>query len=151
MVTTYITTSFIIGVSVLLFLYWFRYTCLLILSAKSTRDYAGAVAAANQLGFVEVQNSLRKDADLQVERLKGALDRDYELLGKLLKSHRQLDASVEIEQQMLRLYYRCLSVWCTAMKPVSPAATRAALNNMAEVVTHFANLTGERSFAGAAA
>ena len=36
--TTIITLS-----SVALFGYWFRYTCLLILSARTTRDYAGAV------------------------------------------------------------------------------------------------------------
>ena len=42
------TTILIIVGSMLLFGYWFRYTCLLILSAKTTRDYAGEVAAANR-------------------------------------------------------------------------------------------------------
>ena len=32
--------------STLLFGYWFRYTCLLILSAKTTRDYAAEAPAA---------------------------------------------------------------------------------------------------------
>ena len=41
------TTILIIVGSMLLFGYWFRYTCLLILSAKTTRDYAGEVAAAS--------------------------------------------------------------------------------------------------------
>ena len=52
-----VTTVIITASSVLLFGYWFRYTCLLILSAKTTRDFAGQVAAANQLGFLEVQTS----------------------------------------------------------------------------------------------
>ena len=54
-----VTTVIITVSSVLLFGYWFRYTCLLILSAKTTRDFAGQVAAANQLGFLEVQAQLR--------------------------------------------------------------------------------------------
>ncbi len=53
-VTLVITVS-----SVLLFGYWFRYTCLLILSAKTTRDYAADIAAANQLSFLQVQAQLR--------------------------------------------------------------------------------------------
>ena len=39
-----VTTVIITVSSVLLFGYWFRYTCLLILSAKTTRDFAGEVA-----------------------------------------------------------------------------------------------------------
>ena len=54
-----ISTVIITASSVLLFGYWFRYTCLLILSAKTARDFAGQVAAANQLGFLDVQNQLR--------------------------------------------------------------------------------------------
>ena len=34
--------------SVLLFCYWFRYTCFLILSAQTVREYATSVAQANQ-------------------------------------------------------------------------------------------------------
>ena len=43
-VTVVITLS-----SVLMFGYWFRYTCLLILSATTTRDYAVDVATANPI------------------------------------------------------------------------------------------------------
>ena len=58
----FVTTVFITVSSVLLFGYWFRYTCLLILSAKTTRDFAGEVVMANQLGFLEVQAQLRTSA-----------------------------------------------------------------------------------------
>ena len=54
-----ITTIALTAGSVLLLGYWFRYTCLLILSAKTTRDFAGEVAEANQLSFLEVQARLR--------------------------------------------------------------------------------------------
>src|SRR3954462_2652271 len=70
--------------SVLLFGYWFRYTCLLILSTKTVRDYASDVAAANQLAFVEIQSQLR-GASPELDRLRQLLDRDYAVLTSLLK------------------------------------------------------------------
>ncbi len=53
-----VLTVLIIAGSGFLFAYWFRYTCLLIVSAKTSRDYAAEVATANQLGFLEVQSSV---------------------------------------------------------------------------------------------
>ena len=61
-----ISTIVIMAGSVLLFGYWFRYTCLLILSARTTRDYAGAVATANQLSFLEVQSVLREHVQSRI-------------------------------------------------------------------------------------
>ena len=48
-----IATILITASSVLLFGYWFRYTCLLVLNTKTVRDYASEVAAVHQLGFLE--------------------------------------------------------------------------------------------------
>ena len=45
---------FNIGVSVIslaLLVYWFRYTCLLLLRTKPVRDYSKQVVAANQLAI----------------------------------------------------------------------------------------------------
>src|SRR5450631_544325 len=79
-VTLVITVS-----SVLMFGYWFRYTCLLILSAKTSRDYAFEIATANQLSFLQVQSELRQNpADL--DRLKASLDRDLAVVTSLIQS-----------------------------------------------------------------
>src|SRR5689334_11081081 len=78
--TVIITTS-----SVALFAYWFRYTCLLILSAKTTRDYAASVASANQLAFLQVQSVLRDRGAEDLDSLRDSLDRDYKVLTYLLK------------------------------------------------------------------
>ena len=87
-----ITTIIITVSSVLLFGYWFRYTCLLILSAKTTRDFAGEVVMANQLGFLDVQAQLRTSAG-NLDTLRDALDRDYAVLNGLMK--KAGDASFE--------------------------------------------------------
>ena len=65
--------------------YWFRYTCLLILSAETTRDYAADVATANQLSFLQVQTELRESpADL--DRLQASLDRDLAVVTSLIQN-----------------------------------------------------------------
>src|SRR5689334_17965035 len=140
-VTLIITVS-----SVLMFGYWFRYTCLLILSAKTTRDYAAEVAAANQLSFLQVQSELRESpADL--ERLHASLDRDLAVVSSLINASGQWG----MEDRMLQLNYRLMSTWCSVSKRFSPEAGRRALDEMSMIVSHFANSLGEQATAGAAA
>lgn len=145
-VTFIITTS-----SLLLFGYWFRYTCLLILSAKTTRDYAASVAMANQLKFLEVQSQLRGDA-ADLERLQKSLDRDYRVLTYLLK-HAAIAPSggAWVEKRMLEIDYRIMRAWYRVSRNLSPTVARAALNEMSQVVAYFANTMGERSAVSAAA
>jgi hypothetical protein len=146
-----ITTVIITTSSAALFAYWFRYTCLLILSAKTTRDYAASVAEANRLSFVQVQAALQQSsADL--DRLKTELDRDYKILNYLLKhASGRMSGDTAIEDRMLAVNYRLVAAWYRICRHVSPAAARHALDEMSSVVAHFANAMGERSLSGAAA
>jgi Skp family chaperone for outer membrane proteins len=137
--------------SVLLFGYWFRYTCLLILSAKTTRDFAGEVATANQLGFLQVQSQLR-ESSADLDRLRDALDRDYAVLMRLLKQAG--DSSSEgssIEKRMLEINYRLVGAWYRLSRQFSAAAARRALEEMSLVVEHFANVMGEQASSPSAA
>ncbi len=145
--TVIITTS-----SVALFAYWFRYTCLLILSTKTTRDYAMSVANANQLGFLQVQSLLRDAASAELDALRDSLDRDYKVLTYLLKhAANPSTGDAAIEKRMLEIDYRMMGVWYTLSRRFSPAAARRALNEMSTVVAHFANAMGEQAIAGASA
>jgi hypothetical protein len=146
-----VATIVIMASSVLLFGYWFRYTCLLILSARTTRDYAASVALANQLSFPEVQAQLRV-ATADMDRLKDALDRDYKVLTYLLKNAAKAsDGQDALEKRMLEINYRMMQTWYSVSRRFSPAAASRALDEMASVVAHFANSMGERAAAGAAA
>ena len=144
-VTLVITVS-----SVLMFGYWFRYTCLLILSADTTREYAMDVAAANQLSFLQVQAELRNQQPADLSRLQASLDRDLAVVTYLIQN-----ASGEgdwgMEARMLQLNYRMISTWCSVSQRFSPEAGRRALDEMSMIVSHFANSLGERAAAGAAA
>ena len=130
--------------SALLFAYWFRYSCVLILNARTARDFASEVVTANQLGFMNVQTQLRQGvADL--DSLQAMLDRDFAVLRPLIQG------GDGMEERLLKIHYRVMGMWCRMSKPFSAAAARQALDEMSMVVAHFANAVGERQACGAAA
>src|ERR1700693_5998151 len=104
-----LATAVVILSSMLLFGYWFRYTCLLILSARPTRDYASEVALANQMSVLEVQSQLRQTVPSDLDRLRDLLDRDYAVIRYLLKhaSHPE-DQNSLLETCMLAVDYRLM-------------------------------------------
>ena len=146
-----ITTVTITVSSVLLFGYWFRYSCLLVLNTKTVRDYAGEVATANQLGFLEIQSQLRQGSP-ELDRLRGLLDRDYAVLSSLLKgSSVTSPKDLGIETRMLAINYRVMGAWYCVSGRFSAAAARSALEEMSLVVAYIANTMGERAALSAAA
>lgn len=139
----------IIIVSGALFVYWFRYTCLLILSAKTARDYAQDVAAANQLSFVHVQSRLQTaytdDCETMLDQVHEALHRDYRLVIYLLNHAATYEALKEpVEHWILRFDYQLMSLWYRATRAISGRMAREALLEMTSIVNHLANSMGER-------
>ncbi len=148
----FLATVVIIASSMLLFGYWFRYTCLLILSARPTRDYASEVALANRLSVLEVQSRLRQMVPSDLDRLRDLLDRDYAVIRYLLKhAVRPANASSLLEMSMLAIDYRLMGAWYGAVRRVSAPIGCRALEEMSQVVAHFANAMGERVAATSAA
>jgi hypothetical protein len=144
-VTLLITVS-----SVLMLGYWFRYSCLLMLSAETTRDYAADIATANQLSFLLVQAELRDQQPADLNRLQAALDRDLAVVTYLIQNASG-QGEWGMEARMLKLNYRLMSTWCSVSQRFSPEAGRRALDEMSMIVSHFANSLGEQATAGAAA
>ncbi len=144
-VTLVITVS-----SVLMLGYWFRYSCLLILSAETTRDYAADIATANQLSFLQVQAELRDQQPADLNRLQASLDRDMAVVTYLIQNASG-QGEWGMEARMLKLNYRLMSTWCSLSQRFSPEAGRRALDEMSMIVSHFANSLGEQAAAGAAA
>jgi hypothetical protein len=137
---------FIIGVSLLLFTYWFRYTCLLILSARTTKDYASQIATANQLEFISTRESLmNENANTALDALHAPLDRDYTMLTYLLQHAASYKvAGQSVEQRIVMLDYHIMRIWFSVIRPFSQLRARRALLEMASIVTHLANTMGER-------
>jgi hypothetical protein len=143
-----IATVTITASSVVLFAYWFRYTCLLILSAKTARDYAADVAFANGLGFQQVQAALEANSP-DLDRLRTSLDADYRVVRGLLK--KAGEGSSALETQMLAINYALMGSWYQVSRHFSGNVAARTLSEMSMVVAHFANLMGEQAAAGAAA
>jgi hypothetical protein len=138
--------------SLLLFGYWFRYTCILILSTKTVRDYAGAMAAAHQLSFVQVQVQLSASAAANLDRLHQALDRDYAIVMRLLEqAGSSAQGQSSLEQWMLQTNYCLMGTWARVSLRFSRTAACRALDEMSQVVAHFANAMGELAAVPAAA
>jgi hypothetical protein len=147
-----ISTVIITASSVVLFAYWFRYTCLLILSAKTAHDYTADVAYFNELGFPAVQAELQQTGSPDLDRLRDALDKDYRVVRKLLKYMPQAgEGQSALETHMLAVNYRLMGTWYQVSRRFSANTAARALGEMSMVVAHFANLMGEQAAASAAA
>ncbi|HTP86676.1 MAG TPA: hypothetical protein VMJ34_07010 [Bryobacteraceae bacterium] len=136
-------SAFFVLVSLILLAYWFRYTCLLILSAKPARDYAAQVAVTNRLSFPRVQQSL--EAGVQpsdLEALCRQLDRDYTLLTCLMRHGAQFrEIGQSLEDRMLMLDFAIMKRTFSMRRSVD------AVREMANIVQHFANQMGEHAAA----
>lgn len=136
---------FIIAVSLILFVYWFRYTCLLILSAQNSRNYAPQVATANQLSFIDVRSELMQETPASpLEKLHRSLDRDYRVLTYLLEHAACDSAGRSIEERILMLDYQIMRAWYWMTRGLSTGMARRALLEQTSVVNHLANAMGER-------
>ena|SRR5580658_3364449 len=134
--------------SILLFCYWFRYTCRLILSAATSQDFATGIAQAQRLCFREAQLQLRRGAT-ELDQLRDMLDHDYATLARLMNQAGGMQEG--IERRMLAVHYHLTAAWYRFCSTISTSAARLALEEMSLVVAHFANSLGEAAASSAAA
>ena len=135
----------IIVISLMLFLYWFRYTCVLILSTRASRDYATHIASANQLTFLEARDRLMMDTATGFGNLHRSLDRDYRLLVYLLRHAANYNVKPQkIEHRVLMADYLMMRMWFFVTRKVSHSQARGALLEMTAILNHLANAMGER-------
>lgn len=134
----------IIVVSTVLFVYWFRYTCVLILRTRNVRDYAHQVAQVNKLSFVSAQEQLSVTfRDESLDRLHRSLDRDYRVVSYLLRNA-GTQSGESIEELMLRIDYQIMRGCYLVARPFSRSSARQVLLERASIISHLANAMGER-------
>jgi hypothetical protein len=136
----------IILFSTALLIYWFRYTCLLILGTRTGKDYAAGVAAANDLNFPGVlANVVSAETPRQLKALEQSLERDYRLLTYLLAHTVGANlGGITLEQRLLMLDFRLMRLLFGLTRAFAPSRARAAVLEMTEVLNHLANAMGER-------
>lgn len=142
-------SGIVLAGSFLLFCYWFRYVCLLILAAETPRDRSEEVARANDLYFPEVRSRLLKDDGIDLETLHKCLERDFGVIRALLDRTpiRVFDSG--FENAMLTIHFRLMSVCFKLTRGRFRECASDSLEEMLRVVDHFACLMGERSSAWA--
>ena len=134
-----IASLFIIAASSALFVYWFRYTCLLLLGQKTaevgSENYALKVTSTIRLSFPHLQRALRDDSqEFALDTLHEGLASDYRILTDLL---RQFTSGDSIEHRILLIDYKLMGAWYSL--------TRApkALMEMSLILNYFASEIGE--------
>jgi len=135
----------IIVISTALFVYWFLYTCVLILRTRDARDYAQHVAEVNHLTFLTAQQQLAaaQDRKESFDKLHESLDRDYRVVSYLLR-HAGTQSGQSIEELMLRLDYQIMRACYYVSRPFSASSARRFLVERASIISHLANAMGER-------
>lgn len=140
-----VSISLIVVFSLVLFAYWFRYSCLLILQTRSkgaeAEQNAGAIdgLSASGLSFESVQASLRSSGGgtATLDQLNRDLLNDYRILSFLLRHSSDMGVD-PIEQRMLLLDYRLMQLWYQLTRKISPPQARRALDEMSNIMGFFA-------------
>src|SRR5579872_3757218 len=130
----------IITISGLLVVYWFRYACSLVLSAKRESDCIAHVAAVNGLTFLTVETRLKK-GDPSLDALSKSLDRDYDVLLYLLR-HARGRGLDSMEPRLLLWDHQALQVWYRCVRRFSRGQARKALEERSRILNYLAHQMG---------
>ena len=136
-----ITSVLIIAISAILFVYWLRYSCVLLL--RSARERAEECQVADDRFSVScVQERLKTEDDLGA--LERALERDYQVVTSLIEHAADLELA-SIENRLLVLDYKLMRLWSHVTRGLAPQRSREALCEMAAVLSVLVAQMGEQS------
>jgi len=126
-----IASAIIAVFSLALAIYWFRYSCILMLRNCSEETAVGE-AAEFHLTCAQVKELLR--GNTRLEGLERALERDYRLVRYVMEHAAGLDLN-SLEDRLLLVDYRLMQWYYRATRSLAPDRARHALGEMADVVS----------------
>jgi uncharacterized protein YjiS (DUF1127 family) len=133
----------IIAISVVLFFYWLRYSCVLLLRNAQER-VAISSALDDRFSVASVIERLKTEPELGP--LERALERDYHVVTYLIEHAADLELA-SIENRLLIMNYRLMRLWSRMTRSLAPAQSRRALSEMASVLSALVHqMGGENSF-----
>ena len=135
-----LTSVFIIAISVILFAYWLRYSCILLLRNAQEQSQSDG-RPDERFGLATVLQRLGTDADLAL--LEQSLERDYRVVTYIIGHASDLERS-SIENKLLVLDYKMMRVWSRLTRTLSPRQSRKALCEMAAVLQVLVAQLGEQ-------
>jgi hypothetical protein len=136
-----ITSVFIIAISVILFVYWLRYSCVMLLRNAQERGEMSN-CADERFNVASVQESLKTGGAL--DPLEQALERDYHVVTYLIEHAADLELA-SIENKLLVLDYKLMRLWSRVTRTLAPQQSRQALSEMASVLSVLVGQMGDQT------
>ncbi|HEX3880650.1 MAG TPA: hypothetical protein VHW24_26895 [Bryobacteraceae bacterium] len=130
----------IIAFSTALLVYWFRYSCILII--RNQAELAPEPVADARFTFSKVRESLNSETEL--DPLRAELDRDYRVLTYLIEHAAGLDLAT-LEDRILVWDYRIMQCVYSVTHTLAPEQARNALLEMSTILGILAQRLGERA------
>ncbi len=136
-----ITSVFIIAISAILFAYWLRYSCVLLLRSSQERSRATS-QFDERFGITSVLERIRTESDLAP--LEYALERDYQVVTYIIEHATDLELA-SIENKLLVLDYKMMRIWSRLTRTLAPQQSRKALSEMASVLQVLIGQMGDQN------
>ena len=137
-----IASTVVILFSAALLLYWFRYTCILLIRNGADEVRATSAAVQKNFSFGDVQTRLVAASEL--DPLHSSLQRDYQVLTYLVRHASGLELA-NFEERLLVWDYKLMQLWYTVTRTAAPDKAREALSEMASVLSILAGRIGQRA------
>jgi hypothetical protein len=132
----------IITFSLALLVYWFRYSCILILRTQEEEFALAPYATDGRLSVSQVRESLKHEDEL--DPLQVALDRDYRVLTYLIEHAAGLELAT-LEDRLLMVDYWIMRRVYKLTRTLAPRQARQALVEMAMVLDILVGHLGEQA------
>lgn len=136
-----ITSIVIVAISAVLFVYWLRFSCVMLLRNVQERVEVPA-ASDDRFSFFSVLARLKTENDLA--SLERELDRDYHVVTYLIQHASDLELA-SVENKLLVLDYKLMRAWSRITRTFAPAQSRRALHEMATVLSALVGQMGEQN------
>ena len=136
-----LSISLIILFSVVLFVYWFRYSCLLILQTRTA--YREDTANGPVLSYPAVRERLngRESGIGVLDQLHRDLSNDYRIICFLLRCSAEKGVD-PIERRLLMVDYWMMQAWYNISRRAAPVQARKALEEISSIVSYLACSVG---------
>jgi hypothetical protein len=134
----------IIALSSAMLIYWFRYSCILILRNRSEIAAASAPVSDSRFNFAAVLERFNSEPTLDALQL--SLERDYRVLKYLIEHAPGLELA-SLEDRLLMFDYRIMQGVYRLTRTAAPLQARKALAEMASVLGVLAHSIGQQTSA----
>jgi len=132
----------IIGFSAILFVYWFRYSCILLIRTAAEELEPAEAGADTRFSVADAQARLKTSEAL--DPIHASLNRDYQVFTYLVEHAAGLELE-SFEDRLLVIDYKVMQVYYRLTRTLFPDQARSALTEMASVLDVLVHKMGQQA------